>query len=79
MRHPVVAADRTSLPEVVGEAGVLVDPEDHGGLSAVIGRILEDDRERERLERAGLERAARFRPALVYERQLALLEELAGR
>lgn len=75
----VVAANRTSLPEVVGEAGVLVDPEDPGGLAAAIGRILEDGDERRRLERAGLERAARFTPALIYERQLALLEELAGR
>ncbi|MBI4233938.1 MAG: glycosyltransferase family 4 protein [Chloroflexi bacterium] len=75
----VVVSNRTSLPEVVGEAGVLVDPEDLGGLAAVIGRILEDDGERGRLERAGLERAARFSPPLIYERQLVILEELAGR
>ena len=75
----VVAANRTSLPEVVGKAAVLVDPEDLDGLSAAIGRILEDDNERRRLEVAGLERAAGFTPELIYERQLALLEELAGR
>lgn len=75
----VVAANRTSLPEVVGEAGVLVDPEDLDGLSAAIGRILGDDVERRCLEEAGLERAARFSPSLIYEHQLALLEELAGR
>lgn len=75
----VVAANRSSLPEVVGEAGMLVDPEDLDGLSAAIGRILGDDEERGRLEQAGLERAARFTPALVYERQLGLLEALAGR
>lgn len=75
----VVAANRTSLPEVVGEAGVLVDPEDLGGLTAAIGHILEDDEERRRLEQAGLEWAARFSPPLIYERQLAMLEELAGR
>lgn len=75
----VVAANRTSLPEVVGEAGVLVDPEDLDGLAAAIGRILEDDEERGRLEQAGLERAARFSPPLIYERQLVMLEELAGR
>lgn len=74
----VVAANRTSLPEVVGEAGVLVDPEDSGGLAAAIGRILGDDEERRRLELAGLEHAAGFTPSRVYGRQLALLEELAG-
>ncbi|MCC7261238.1 MAG: glycosyltransferase family 4 protein [Candidatus Latescibacteria bacterium] len=75
----VVAANRTSLPEVVGHAGVLVDPDDPGGLAAVIGRILGDEEERVRLEGAGLERAARFTPSLVYGRQLAILEELARR
>ncbi len=75
----VVAANRTSLPEVVGEAGVLVDPEDLDGLAGAIGRILGDTRERTRLEAAGLERAALFSPSLVYGRQLAILEELARR
>ena len=74
----VVTSNRTSLPEVVGEAGVLVDPEDLDGLSGVIGRILGDDAERRRLAAAGLARAALFRAPTIYEQQLRLLEELAG-
>jgi glycosyltransferase involved in cell wall biosynthesis len=40
---PVVAANRGSLPEVVGDAGRLVDPERPSDIAAAIGRLLEDD------------------------------------
>jgi glycosyltransferase involved in cell wall biosynthesis len=57
---PVVAADGTSLPEVVGDAGVLVAPGDVAAWAAAIGRLLADPDERVRLGRAGRERAAGF-------------------
>ncbi len=37
---PVVCSDRTSLPEVVGSAGVLVNPEDADQLGAALLRVL---------------------------------------
>ncbi len=40
---PVVAADRGALPEVVGDAGPLVDPEDSGQLAAAIARMIDDE------------------------------------
>jgi len=51
-RVPVIVSNTSSLPEVVGEAGILVDPIDVDALAAAIARITEDDGERERL--AGL-------------------------
>jgi glycosyltransferase involved in cell wall biosynthesis len=39
---PVVASDRGALPEVLGGAGQLVDPEDPNDISAAIDRLLED-------------------------------------
>jgi glycosyltransferase involved in cell wall biosynthesis len=54
---PVVASNRSSLPEVAGDAALLVDPEDREGLRAAIERAL---REGDRLGAAGRERAARF-------------------
>jgi glycosyltransferase involved in cell wall biosynthesis len=54
---PVVASDRSSLPEVAGEAALLVDPEDPRALRAAIEQALQDG---ERLGAAGRERAARF-------------------
>jgi glycosyltransferase involved in cell wall biosynthesis len=40
---PVVAANRGSLPEVAGGAGLLIDPEDPGDLAAAIDKVLTDD------------------------------------
>ena len=41
---PVVAASRGSLPEVLDDAGLLVDPEDADAMADAIGRLLADDR-----------------------------------
>jgi glycosyltransferase involved in cell wall biosynthesis len=57
MRHglPVVVADRGALPEVVGEAGVIVDPDDVPATVATVRALL---RNREELAaRAGSGRA----------------------
>lgn len=57
---PVIASDGTSLPEVVGGAGILVDPEAVEDWADAINRVIGDDDERGRLQRAGLERATGF-------------------
>ncbi|MGF1507221.1 MAG: glycosyltransferase family 4 protein [Anaerolineae bacterium] len=57
---PVIAADRASLPEVVGEAGLLVDPLDAAARAAAIRRVLADRALADRLRAAGIERAAGF-------------------
>jgi glycosyltransferase involved in cell wall biosynthesis len=75
---PVVSSDAASLPEVVGEAGLLVPPADEDRLVAAIEALLGDPGLRTRLVGAGLDRAAAFswqRTAegvvAVYERVLA--------
>jgi glycosyltransferase involved in cell wall biosynthesis len=57
---PVVSSDRTSLPEVVGDAGLLVDPEDVEGQAAAVLRLLSEPELAGDLRRRGLERSARF-------------------
>jgi alpha-1,3-rhamnosyl/mannosyltransferase len=57
---PLVAADATALPEVVGGAGLLVDPDDVEGWAGAIARLLADPAERDRLATAGRARAAAF-------------------
>ncbi len=57
---PVVASDVSSLPEVVGDAGVLVPAEDVRAWSAALGALLGDAPRREGLRAAGLAQAARF-------------------
>ena len=57
---PLLASDVTSLPEVVGDAGLLVDPYDIEAIAYGIRRIAEDHTLREKLRRKGLERAKLF-------------------
>jgi glycosyltransferase involved in cell wall biosynthesis len=57
---PVIASRRGSLPEVVGDGGVLVEPDDPRGLTEVLDRIADDRQWAMALAEAGLRRAATF-------------------
>jgi len=57
---PVVCSNSSSLPEVAGEAALLVDPHDEEGLAEAMRRALEDEGARRRMIARGLERAAGF-------------------
>ncbi len=57
---PVVAADRASIPEVVGDAGILVEPLDERALADAMGSLLEDAVYARALGSRGLERAAGY-------------------
>ncbi len=57
---PVVASRRGALPEVIGTAGLLFDPERPGDLYDALRRVLSDARLRERLHQLGPQRAAEF-------------------
>ncbi len=55
---PVLCADRTSLPELAGEAAALVDPGDHGALESALAELLSSADRRRELSEAGLARAS---------------------
>lgn len=56
----VLASNCSSLPEVVGDAGVLVDPEDVDGMADGLGQLLLDEALRARCVEQGRERAQAF-------------------
>jgi glycosyltransferase involved in cell wall biosynthesis len=56
----VIASNTSSLPEVIGNAGVMVDPRDSGALAAAIEGVLANPDLSLRLKAAGATRAARF-------------------
>ena len=58
---PVVVSTRGSLPEVVGEAGTLIEPGDADGFAAAMERLCTDTALAEAHGRAGLQRAQAFR------------------
>jgi glycosyltransferase involved in cell wall biosynthesis len=57
---PVVVSDRASLPEVVGEAGLLVNPDDSEDIAQALARVLADKSLRARMQEQGLTQAAHF-------------------
>jgi glycosyltransferase involved in cell wall biosynthesis len=57
---PVVSSTASSLPEVTGEAGILVDPHDTDALAGAIRRLAGDASLRDELATAGVRQAARF-------------------
>lgn len=57
---PLVASNRAAMPEVVGDAGLLVDPLDVDALRRAIERILEDEPLAAKLAAAGRKRARTF-------------------
>ncbi len=57
---PVVCSNTSSLPEVVGDAALCVDPREVGEIAAAVERVIGDARLREELRAKGLAQAARF-------------------
>ena len=57
---PVIASHRGSIPEVVGDAGILIDPADPSALGAAIESAMADAALWPTLRQRGLARAARF-------------------
>jgi glycosyltransferase involved in cell wall biosynthesis len=57
---PVIASNRASLPEVVGDAALLVDPESEEEIAEGIKQVLANKDLREQLIKKGFERARLF-------------------
>lgn len=57
---PVVCSNASSLPEVAGDAALMVAPHDTAGLAAAMQRVLSDAELRDRLSALGLAQARRF-------------------
>jgi glycosyltransferase involved in cell wall biosynthesis len=57
---PVICSNKSSLPEVAGDAGLLVDPHDANAIAAALDRVLCDASLRSELRQRSLSRAAAF-------------------
>ncbi len=75
---PVVAANTSSIPEVVGDAGLLVDPRDEDAIADAILRLLTDEPLQRELIARGLTRAACFSWERTARQVLAVLDQIAG-
>jgi glycosyltransferase involved in cell wall biosynthesis len=75
---PVITGDRTSLPEVVGDAGLLVNPFDTQALAQALARLIDDESLRATLGNRGLRRAAQFNWRDNARQTLAVYEQVTG-
>lgn len=80
---PVVASRRGSLPEVLGQAALFIEPDDPAGMAAAMKQVLDDRATRQRLAAAGVARAPQFRwetgARRVYEAYKAATSGARGR
>lgn len=75
---PVVTSNISSMPEVAGDAGLLVDPRSEQEIAAAIGRLLESVELRVALAARARERGARFRWEAAAQQSLEWFRALAG-
>jgi len=75
----VVSSDRSSMPEVLGDAGILVDPEDYKACADALGSVLSDDNLRVKLAHSGRERASKFTWAKTGEETLKAYQRFLNR
>jgi len=74
---PVVTSNVSSLPEVAGDAAILVDPHDPHAIADGMYRLLTDERLRRDLRLKGLARARQFSWEESVRRVRAIYEEVA--
>jgi glycosyltransferase involved in cell wall biosynthesis len=76
---PVIASNRGSLPEIVGDGGLLLEPDDVEGLAGAMEKLLNDDTLWGDLREKGLAHAASFSWEKTARETLAVYQEVKGR
>lgn len=75
---PVITSNVTGLPEVAGDAGIVVNPRDIDALADAMHSVLTDTALRERLIQKGLARARKFTWETAAQKTLMLYRSLSG-
>lgn len=75
---PTITSDRASLPEIAGQAAILVDPGKVSEISGALGKILVDKNLREELGKRGTEQARKFSWKKCAEETLRVYKNIAA-
>jgi glycosyltransferase involved in cell wall biosynthesis len=75
---PVITSNTSSFPEVVGDAGLQVDPQDPNALAAALKEVLQNEQRRQEMSAAGRERAAEFTWLKAAQRVSEIFEGRSG-
>jgi glycosyltransferase involved in cell wall biosynthesis len=73
---PVIVSNTSSLPEIVGDAALLIDPHNTGELSAAITRVLQDKALQEELRQKGYERVKQYTWPVSARKMLSVYQQL---
>ena len=76
---PVITSNVSSLPEVVGEAGLMHDPANYHSLTECMATLLGDSSTRAHFKRAGLRQASQFSWARTARETQAVYDEVVQR
>lgn len=57
---PVITSNNSSLPEIIGDAGIMIDPKDVNQLTESMSFLLENPQQREKLSKLGIKRSKNF-------------------
>jgi glycosyltransferase involved in cell wall biosynthesis len=76
---PVITSNVSSLPEVVGDAAMLINPEDVDGLTVTMWRVLSDEKLQREMRAKGLKRAQTFSWERAARETLAVYRLVAGK
>lgn len=74
---PVIGSNTSSLPELIGDAGLTVDPTRVSAIADALARLATDDAHIQRLRTAGYEQAKRFTWSQAAQQALTALENAA--
>jgi glycosyltransferase involved in cell wall biosynthesis len=75
---PVIVSNVSALPEVVGDAAILIDPHDIDGLTVAMWRVLTDEDLRATLIEKGRQRAKKFSLERAAQQTLEVYRHVAG-
>lgn len=75
---PVVCSNTSSLPEVVGDAALMIDPKDKQSLVKGLEKLLLSNDLQEKLSRKGLDRVKQFSWMQIAEQTLKVYQEIAS-
>ena len=75
---PVITSNTTSLPEVVGDAAVLINPRDHGEIARGLEQVLADEALRGALSAKGLRRSKTFAWEKAAQQTVQLYAKVLG-
>jgi len=73
---PVITSSTSSLPEVAGDAALLIDPYDPHTIAEAINRILHDQPLREQLQQRGYQQVQRYTWSKAAEKMLSIYQQL---